>query len=371
MNKPTVLLLSGKSGHGKDFAADIFKKQLEAKGKKVLVTHYADLLKYICTTFFEWDGNKDADGRTLLQYVGTDVIRNQKPNYWVGFVNDILSMFSNAWDYILIPDTRFPNEIEYLKNNKQLNTITVKIVRPDYESVLTKEQQNHESETALDNYIFNHLICNTSKEMVEKQIAYIIEVNEEPKKTCYIDLDCTLYNTVKQIVKMYDEDFCYYSDYKQIPWTEVKTWNFTELEAARPEQIDVYFNQKRFFDNVEMYENAKATIDWLSNNYNIVFVSHGYTPNLRLKEEYIKKHFPYAEFIGVNLKEHKDKSCVNMSNGIFIDDKTENLDTSNADIKICFGETYEWNNDYQVDYINKFNAYNWDEVTKIFNSFIN
>lgn len=365
MNKPTVILLSAKSGHGKDFTANIFKEQLEAIGQRVLITHYADLLKYICTTFFEWDGKKDEKGRTLLQYVGTDIIRKQKPDYWVSFLNDILDMFTNSWDYILIPDTRFPNEVKFLKQNDKLNVISVRINRPCYETPLTEEQQNHISETALDNHKFDYYICNTTKEEVEKQVDYIINETINPKRKIFIDLDCTLYNTVKQIVTMYDEDYCYYSDYEKIPWTEVRTWDFTELKAAKPEHINHYFNQKRFFDNVEMFESAKETIDWLSNNYKIVFVSHGYSPNLRLKQEYIKKHFPYAEFIGVNLKEHSDKSCVDMSGegNIFIDDKSENLETSNADIKICFGDSYEWNDDFESDGDKNFNAFDWDDVS--------
>lgn len=363
MNKPTVILLSAKSGHGKDFTANIFKEQLEAIGQRVLITHYADLLKYICTTFFEWDGNKDEKGRTLLQYIGTDIIRKQKPDYWVSFLNDILDMFTNSWDYILIPDTRFPNEVKFLKQNNKLNVISVRVNRPGYETPLTEEQQNHISETALDDHKFDYYICNTTKEEVAKQVDYIINETVNHKRKIFIDLDCTLYNTVKQIVAMYDEDYCYYSDYEKIPWTEVRTWDFTELKAAKAEHINHYFNQKRFFDNVEMFDNAKETIDWLSSNYKIVFVSHGYSPNLRLKQEYIKKHFPYAEFIGVNLKEHSDKSCVNMSNGIFIDDKAENLETSNADVKICFGDSYEWNDDFEIDGDKNFNAFDWDDVS--------
>ena len=369
--KPTVILLSAKSGHGKDFIANIMKEKLEQKGNKVLVTHYADLLKYILKTFFDWDGQKDEHGRHLLQYVGTDVIRRQNPNYWVDFVKDIIIMFSNNWDYILIPDARFPNEITRMFCSN-FRTISIRITRLNYISKLTDEQQQHESETALDSYSFDYYMTNDGTlDGVTKEVDNFIKVIDWNKKTIFIDMDCTLYNTVKRITEMYDEDFQYYSNYKKIPWEEVTSWNFNELSAAPEKYIDHYFNQKRFFDKVEMYPYAKEVIDKLSDKYRIVFVSHGYSPNLRLKREYIKNNFPYADFIGVNLKEHKDKSCVDMSGdgNIFIDDIPENLYKSNADIKICYG-IYDWNStftntDNQSQY---WRAFGWSAIENILNS---
>lgn len=365
-NKPTVILLSGKSQHGKDYTSNILKKEIEKKNQKVLITHYADLLKYICKTFFNWDGNKNENGRSILQKVGTDVIRKQKPNYWVGFIKSIITMFPNEWDYILIPDTRFPNEIEEMKKCAEFDTISVRIHRPRFESSLTEKQKQHESETALDNYCFDYKI--TNDDYLHNDIAVFIDKHLNIMQTIFIDLDCTVLNTIKCIVDLYDEDFKYYSDYKKIPWTEVRTWNFTELKATTPEYLNSYFNQQRFFDKVEMFEDAKERIDELSNYYNIKFVSHGYSPNLRIKAEWVKKIFPYAEFIGVNLKEHLDKSCIDMSGGIFIDDLKNNLESSNADIKICFGETYKWNEEWMTNNYNKFNAYTWKAVKKIINS---
>ena len=81
-----IILIIGKARMGKDTTANIMKEQLESKGKKVLICHYADLLKYICKTFFGWDGVKDNNGRSILQYVGTDKIRKENPNYWVKFI---------------------------------------------------------------------------------------------------------------------------------------------------------------------------------------------------------------------------------------------------------------------------------------------
>lgn len=146
-----VILISGKAQNGKDTTASILKQTLVDNGDKVLITHYADLLKYICTNYFGWDGKKDDKGRQMLQYVGTDVIRKQNPTLWVDFVAMILKYFKGNWDYVIIPDCRFPNEITRMIE-AGFDTIHLRVHRPNFESPLTQEQQNHPSETALDDF---------------------------------------------------------------------------------------------------------------------------------------------------------------------------------------------------------------------------
>lgn len=146
-----VILISGKAQNGKDTTASILKQTLVDNGDRVLITHYADLLKYICTNYFGWDGKKDDKGRQMLQYVGTDVIRKQNPTLWVDFVAMILKYFKRNWDYVIIPDCRFPNEITRMIE-AGFDTIHLRVHRPNFESPLTQEQQKHPSETALDDF---------------------------------------------------------------------------------------------------------------------------------------------------------------------------------------------------------------------------
>lgn len=155
-----VILVSGKAQNGKDTVASMLREKLTSDNHRVLITHYADLLKYICCNYFGWDGNKDEKGRQMLQYVGTDVIRKQNPTLWVDFVAMMLKYFHENWDYVIIPDCRFPNEVTTMFENG-FGTVHLRVVRPNFESPLSEEQQKHPSETALDDTVPDFYIENT------------------------------------------------------------------------------------------------------------------------------------------------------------------------------------------------------------------
>ena len=144
-----VVCISGKAQHGKDTTAGMMKTVLEDMGYSVLIAHYGDLLKYVCKTFFNWNGEKDDYGRSMLQKVGTDIIRTQRPNYWVDFIKDMLTMFHSEWDFVLIPDSRLPNEIDSLKQ-AGLGVLHLTLKREHFERPLTATNQNHPSAPPLD-----------------------------------------------------------------------------------------------------------------------------------------------------------------------------------------------------------------------------
>lgn len=171
-----VILISGRAGSGKDTAAKIMKSCFEQNYDDVLITHYADLLKYICRDYFDWDGNKDEYGRTLLQHIGTDVVRKKKPDFWVDFIADILDFFHDYWDVVIIPDVRFPNEITRLQKRGYLTT-HLHILRPSYTNTLTKAQKSHESENAMSNIKSQFCIENSGdlNELKEKITNWVKE----------------------------------------------------------------------------------------------------------------------------------------------------------------------------------------------------
>ena len=166
-HKPTIITFSGKARHGKDESANILKRLLLKQGKKVLRINYADHLKFVNALYVEQDPEKTPEdlskdiflksdeNRTKWQLFGTDEVRTEHPNYWVDTVINIVKILKNQhYDYVLISDCRFPNEIRRWKE-EGYSIISVHIERPNFDNGLTEEQKNHSTKTALNNFLFD------------------------------------------------------------------------------------------------------------------------------------------------------------------------------------------------------------------------
>ena len=174
-----VLLLSGKSGSGKDTLANIMAQKLEDAGCRTLILHFADLVKYYCKAYFNWNGEKDEEGRSLLQKVGTTIMRGFDENYWTKIIGEFLAAVTpyEEFDCAFIPDARFPNEIEVVQDyNPQAITIRIerynKYGAPYTNPNFTDEQLNHASEVSLDDYgYFDYIVENRSEDLGDLEAA--------------------------------------------------------------------------------------------------------------------------------------------------------------------------------------------------------
>lgn len=156
-----TILLAGEAEHGKTASAILIKEKLEFLGKKCLIINFADYLKFICKQYFGWNGNKDEQGREILQTVGTDIVRKKSPDFWVEAVINFIKVFSDDYDYFLVGDCRFPEEITCFKYNN-IDALSVKVVRLNFKNKLTEKQRKHPSETALDDFQFDYTIRSNS-----------------------------------------------------------------------------------------------------------------------------------------------------------------------------------------------------------------
>lgn len=172
-----IIIYSGKAQHGKSTAAEFTKKCLEEQGKKVMIFNYADYLKFILTKYYGWDRQKDEKGRTLLQKVGTGY-REKDPDFWVKHAKNLFDMVQDDFDYVVIGDARFKNEIEYVR--KYFTTVAVRIKRPRFDNGLTKEQQKHVSEVDLDKFNFDEVIHNRSDIQKYEQLIETFVKNRLP-----------------------------------------------------------------------------------------------------------------------------------------------------------------------------------------------
>lgn len=116
------------------------------------IYHFADYLKYLSVVLFDLDPSQvygtDEDKNTMtkygqtarefLQYFGTDVMRKIKDTVWVDYT--IKSILQEDSQLAIIPDVRFPNEVEAIK---KANGVVIRLTRDVHNS-------NHPCETALD-----------------------------------------------------------------------------------------------------------------------------------------------------------------------------------------------------------------------------
>lgn len=164
MNKQ-VILVSGKINSGKNTVVDLIREFL---GDVVGNEFFARPLKELCRDSFKplvaylnhltecgqfpyfinddsWFERKNPVTRHILQIVGTEIVRRIEPNYWID--ETIKNIRSRREPIITISDVRFPNEIQEIE--RLFPVLKVRINRDD---ARPEPQNEHISETALDNY---------------------------------------------------------------------------------------------------------------------------------------------------------------------------------------------------------------------------
>ena len=177
-----IILIGNKAGMGKDTFANMLKEELN---ERAVIVHFADALKFICKSYYGWNGEKNTFGRTLLQYVGQST-RDSDEHFWTDFIARLIKAnLSKNYEYIIIPDWRYKEEYErLLRYFHYENIITVNITRfnsdfsPYIPNELTFEQRQHKSEIDLDTYVCQYYISNfTLEKLRESAQTFVKEAN--------------------------------------------------------------------------------------------------------------------------------------------------------------------------------------------------
>ena len=169
-----IFLISGAARHGKDTVADIIMDKLEGKSMKIAM---ADYLKYMAKKYYKWDGEKNLRGRTILQQLGTERIREElnMDTFHVERVCQDIKIIEDRYDYIFIPDVRFKNEMWYTMAKFPYSTTSIQVHRENFESNLTEEQKQHKSEVDLVGFEHDYYISSKSGlDKVEKQVDLVL-----------------------------------------------------------------------------------------------------------------------------------------------------------------------------------------------------
>lgn len=158
-----ILGIVGLKGHGKD----AFAKAVRKLDPSYTVRHFASPLKKICKEVFQLtdlelhspevkdakfrDGPMEVDSyleylesevgfhieptgfiahtpRALLQHVGTDLIRSRRPRFWLDAFLQSLGTGERRLTNVLVPDTRFANEVGLIRS---MNGKIIRVVRTD------------------------------------------------------------------------------------------------------------------------------------------------------------------------------------------------------------------------------------------------
>ena len=175
-----IYVICGKARHGKDTTALAIKKAYS--DKKVINLSYGSYIKEFAKNISDWDGSEETKPRELLQHLGTEVIRNNidKDFFIKRLCNDI-RVYSYYFDVITISDARFPDEVITPKKLFD-DVITIKVVRDNFETSLSDEEQKHSTETALDGFNdYDYVIENNGSidELNEKVKTIVKEVEHE------------------------------------------------------------------------------------------------------------------------------------------------------------------------------------------------
>ncbi len=175
-----IYLIGGKARNGKDTFGGFLRDYYQSLDKKVCIMHISNYIKHFATDYFGWDGKEETKPRTLLQELGTGVIREKmnKPYFFTERLIEDIEVLDNFFDVAIITDVRLPLEFDEVKKAYP-DAVKIHITRPNFISELTDKEKKHKTETALDNYdSYDYKVINRDLEDLENDARKIVDMEE-------------------------------------------------------------------------------------------------------------------------------------------------------------------------------------------------
>lgn len=157
----------------------------------------------------------------------------------------------------------------------------------------------------------------------------------------FLDCDDTIMNSSECIIDLLNKKN---GTNKTI--RDLKDFHYRSIDKMlTDEDVIRLFESDEFWDSVD-YNNGFLEIkDFIDSNFDVEVVSCGTELNLKKKKEKLK---PLGyKFTGIFIKDDSNlcKKCIDMQNGIQIDDNMSSMSNTNAAIKILFqnNSDFTWN----------------------------
>lgn len=177
-----IFLISGKARHGKTTSGNIIKKYYENQNEKAVLTSFGKYIKMFVREITDWDGNPDTKPRTLLQELGTEVIRKKlgKNDFFVRRLLEDIEVYNEYVNAVIIDDVRLPIEMDFYKEKYPEKLVCIHIERPNFESDLNEKELKHATEVGLDDYTdYDYVIKNDGS--IEDLKEKIFKIMDEVK----------------------------------------------------------------------------------------------------------------------------------------------------------------------------------------------
>lgn len=178
---PLIILISGKARSGKDTIGKYLKQEYLNQHKKVVISPYTKYLKQYIQDITGKEVTEQNKPRDLLQQLSTKLIKEKlgNPDFFIHRQIEDIEFYSYFIDVIIIPDVRFPKEIEEIKR-KFHNVVSIHVTRKNYISDLTEVQKQDITEIALDNYDqYDYKIENNNDKQFQKDSLAVIQKIKE------------------------------------------------------------------------------------------------------------------------------------------------------------------------------------------------
>ncbi len=178
---PIIILIGGKARSGKSTIAHYMEEKFKEMGLSVVYSPYTKYLKDYIENITDEKYTDQDKPRELLQKISSELIKKKLNNsdFFINRQIEDLEFYSYFKDIILVPDVRFPKEIEVIKE-KFKNVVSVGVLRYDYLSDLTDEQMKDISEISLDGYQeYDYVINNRVDTNLKDEALKIVKELEE------------------------------------------------------------------------------------------------------------------------------------------------------------------------------------------------